>query len=217
MIYELKKMVKKILFCLKRFGFREYHHFPFDTLAPMPLGAETALQNILSDCELLEYGTVRMSDGTLLGLARDGRLIPHDTDLDFDVFGTPESMIRVLAKAHAWTLGREVVYCGDVQQLTFYDPDHLIFDFVFWYRNGKFAVNYSERGYIRVQPVEFFIDKRMAEIGQVKGWIPANLEGWLECRYGSNWSVPTGSKSDWKAECGDLIKLGAKGGWQVDA
>lgn len=208
-IFSLKGLVKRWLFRLKRFGFREYHHFPFDTNAPMPPGALAELGRILATCESFETGRIRMSDGTLLGFARDGALIPHDTDLDFDVFESPESLIRSLAKANNWTLGREMHYGGYVQQLTFYDSTNLIIDFVFWYQNGKFAINFSERGFMRVQPIEFFADNYVIDYGAVKGWVPSDLTGWLVYRYGENWNIPAKAKGDWKAECGDLIRFGS--------
>ncbi len=207
-IFSLKGLVKRWLFWLKCFGFREYHHFPFDTNAPMPPGALAELGRILEACESFETGRVRMSDGTLLGIARDGGLIQHDTDLDFDVFETPEFLIRFLAKTNNWILGREIYSGGKVQQLTFYDKTNLIIDFVFWYKNGKFAINFSERGFMRVQPIEFFLDGHIVDYGVVKGWVPLDLTGWLIYRYGENWNIPARVKGDWKAECGDLIWIG---------
>ena len=207
-VYELKGLVKKILFHLRSDGFKEYHHFPFDTYAAMPSSATDDLDRLLSILEAKKLERVRISDGTLLGLAREGALIKHDTDLDFDVIDTPEYEIRTLAEEQGWVLGREVRYNSVVQQLTYYNSSNLIIDFVFWYANGKFAVNYSERNYMRVQPLDFFIETEIQKFGGTAWRVPSDLNGWLEYRYGKSWCIPAGAKGDWKAECGDLIYIG---------
>ena len=67
-------------------GFKDYYIFPFDVSTPLNEHAEYTLKEA---CSLLESIKVNyyLCDGTILGIIRDERLIPHDNDIDVSVLG----------------------------------------------------------------------------------------------------------------------------------
>lgn len=185
----------------------EFHYFPFDINKPMPPGAAKLMDRL---CGALEDLGVhyRITDGTVLGLYRDKRYIPHDNDLDIDVLecADPAAVHRRM-RSMGMHLGRRVYRNGQLQQLAYYSDDEIIFDMAFWHREKDKVVNFEEPGYRREQPAAYF-----TELGSLH-WsgrtypVPADLEGWLAFRFGHDWRTPKRSKDDWKQECLDLVKL----------
>jgi hypothetical protein len=204
----MKLIIKKILFWISCSKFREFQHFPFDISKRMPSSAYDEMVAILSACHSLD-STFRITDGTLLGMVRDGHLIKHDNDIDFDVIASSgsESMIRNLACEKKWTIGREVFFDNKLQQLAFYDKNQLIIDFLFWYKEGGFCVNFSERNHVRIQPSNFFMNLKSEYYSSLLLRVPKKIDEWLIYRYGENWMIPDGSKGDWKLQCGDLLNF----------
>ena len=193
-------------FILNLRSFREYQFCTFDLLKPLPSNALDKL-NFLLDADVhFESLQIRVSDGTLLGLVRDGCLIKHDNDIDFDVIWSKsaEKKISKLAKLKKWTLIRKVVFHGRIQQLAYYDQDEVIFDFIFWVADERFCINFSEPGCYRVMPSAFLTNLKDKEINGVCYQIPEKIEEWLIYRYGSDWKVPQFEKGDWKLDCGDI-------------
>jgi hypothetical protein len=208
--YRVKRIIKRVIYGLKKWGFSEFHSFYFDTNRPLPNHGIDILRDIMPQIVALarEPGSViRITDGTLLGLERDGFLIPHDNDLDFDVVGVDPSILYDFARAKNWTLGRSVAFKREIQQLAFFDEDEIIYDFIFWNKNGSFYVNYSERGYVRVQKGHFLENTSFRSYHGHDFLTPSDILSWLVMRYGSDWFVPAVSKGDWKEECGDLLSL----------
>lgn len=207
----LKNTIKRNIFLAQRIlrrNYIEYHHFPFDSLKPMPLGAFERFKEViefLGKCGI----NYRVADGTALGLYRDGNFIAHDSDLDFEIldFLSKKSFIKSFQKVFGCRLGRCVFYKGDIQQVVFYGRDEIIIDFVFWTSEGKNVFNYSERGFVRKQPIKYFCKKDSFDFRGIKVPLPGNIEEFLEFRYGKDWRIPKTYKGDWKEECGDIKRL----------
>lgn len=192
-----------------------FHDFSFDIMKPLPPATSLKLKFVLDKLQP-KIKHFRISDGTLLGIYRDRKLIPHDNDLDFDVEYANQNLLKIkqLACDEAWTLGRHVKYHGITQQLTYYDEEHVIFDFIFWRSDGVFSINFSEPNKFRIMPQGFLQNLRSEyfdEIGtQVN--IPQDAADWAAYRYGRSWNVPETSKGDWTETCGDLGRA-----WWLDS
>ena len=110
-IYHLGK------FKLNFFEYKEFQYAPFDILKPLPLNSEKKLRIILNLFDKSSDLVLRLSDGSLLGLLRDGNLIKHDNDIDFDVLWSKNSVkiIENIAKDLEWGLMRKVSYKNRIQ------------------------------------------------------------------------------------------------------
>lgn len=187
-------------------GFRliEFHRFPFDI--SKPLGPE-ALGVLALGCNILQDlgENYRVTDGTALGLFRDGRFIPHDNDIDVDVLDCIRP-VKLLYKfiANGFSLGRLVISDGKVHQAVFFDVNDTLFDIVFWYSRESCIVSFSEPGYLRKQSAEYFLEKTRLKFCDIEVVLPGNMNSWLNYRYGTDWAIPKTYKGDWKAECGDI-------------
>lgn len=202
----LRRIYHFLKFTLNPRGFKEYQYCTFDLRKPLPSSALAKLNKLLESEEHFRRLDIRVSDGTLLGLARDSCLIQHDNDIDFDVIWSEraEKQIIGLAKSKKWTLIRKVVFRGRIQQLAYHDEDKVIFDFIFWVADERFCINFSEPLCYRVMPSSFLHDLIEKEINGVRYKIPRQIEDWLIYRYGSDWNVPQSEKGDWKLDCGDI-------------
>ncbi len=189
----------------------EWQYFPFDISAPLPISAIVNLNEVLANFASTEGLTIRVTDGTLLGLYRNGCLIPHDNDLDFDVFFTSEQLIdnvRKFAKEQKWRLGRASYWNKQIQQLVFYDNKHVIYDFLFWRTDDSITFkNYAELGFVRRQDRRFC---EMSDVYHVAGYtylVPKGVEEWLCLRYGPDWQTPKNSKGAWIDDCFDIERI----------
>lgn len=208
LIFLIKGRIKLFLFYLsKNAVFREYHHFPFDHNKPLP---KHAFKTMISCCAVLDIlgVTYRLTDGTILGLYRQGDFIPHDNDIDIDVLDYDQvDLIHERMKALQMKLGRKVIYKKKVQQLVYYNDDEIVFDMVFWYSDGNKIYNFSERGYQRSQEKRFFENLSQLEYCGKKHPIPSQIEEWLKIRFGSDWRIPKTYKGNWKEDCGDITLM----------
>lgn len=204
----IKKFLKKVKYRLSYFkNYREYHNFDFDIHLSNTENTYLEINKINSKL-LPKLTNARFSDGTLLGLIRDGCLIPHDNDVDIDVEYSSKNVSVILdfAKNLNWILGRKVEYFDRIQQLTFYDEHEDIYDFIFWSVDNRFCINFSEPGSYRVMPSEYLNDLKKIELIDVGLIIfaPRKTKEWARYRYGSSWDVPEGSKGTWQETCGDI-------------
>jgi phosphorylcholine metabolism protein LicD len=205
--FYIKRLIKHIIYVLKIDKFREFNSFPSNNNSPLTLNAVNDLNICCTIIESLSLN-YRLSDGTALGLFRDGGLIPHDNDIDIDIIFSPEIDENELVKSfykNGYKLARKVYYGGSLQQLAFFNKTTFdIFDMVFWYKKGDQIYNYCERNFERKQDAKYF--EKLSEIN-FKGKkypLPSQTKNWLEMRYGNDWNIPKKSKGDWKEECFDM-------------
>lgn len=207
----LKKLIKQILFkfqVVRKIQFCEFHYFPFDPLLPLSNGAYKTMSH---GCSLLDNGKVsyRLTDGTALGLYRQGEFIKHDNDIDVDVFDVTQAQVNILIRdfvKNGYIVGRIAIYEERIQQVVFYDRDNVIFDIVVWYKKQNEYINNSERGFVRSQPNKYFSDLTNWEFKGDSYHLPGHLDEWMVMRYGPDWQTPKTYKGDWKDDCFDIKK-----------
>lgn len=207
-----KNFVKSILFKFNRKAFKCVQFRCDSLLDPLPESALSSANEHLTN--LSHRGLqIRYSDGSLLGLLRDGSFIKHDNDVDFDVIFSVSTLKHIIEYAgeNSWKKIREVRYFDKCQQLTYIDSDKIIFDFIFWSGDDKKLFNFSEYPNIRIMDAHFLLDleKKLFEGHEVA--VPRKSIEWLVMRYGEGWNVPKGEKGDWKNDCGDMYYA-----WWID-
>jgi len=136
--------------------------------------------------------------GTLLGIIRDGGLLPHDDDVDLAFLCKFESPIDIglesyrmerALKSRGYTVVRhslthlEVEFFNDAGQ-----PDHYVDIFTGFFRDGLYNQPFALRG-PEVKP-EDLLPVGNREIDGVPFPEPASPEAWLSYAYGPNWRVP---------------------------
>ena len=211
LLYYIRYARKKIKFFIQRRAkkkFLLYHLFPFNTLK-VRLKDEDAyeLHNI---CEMLDKHGIRyrLTDGVALGFYREHHFIRHDTDLDFDLmdFDSLETLKEQM-KNRGYKIGREVYYDSQIQQIVFYNKNQLIVDFSIWYRKDGELRHYGEKGYVRIQELQYFENLTDYDCYGYTFKLPGHLEEWLVKRFGDDWQTPRTYKGDWKQDCFDIKPL----------
>lgn len=152
----------------------------------------------------------RISDGTLLGIVRDKKIIGHDNDFDFDVSYEPEAIDRIMSYASDknWKLGCKVMYRRKIQQLCFYDEDAFIYDFIIWHPGLRFYMNYHEPKHFRIMEKKYLGEFDLIYLDNgMKFRVPKDVQTYLVYRYGTSWNVPQTEKGDWQDDCGDLERM----------
>jgi phosphorylcholine metabolism protein LicD len=209
--YKLKYLLKKILFTFSKVfsEFSEFNSFPFNPELPL---SDNKLNTLLECVKILKENKIhfRLTDGTILGIYRDHKLIEHDNDIDVDVIAYDRNVVDNLIYEFLkkkYTIGRIVFYKNKIQQIVFFNKNKDIFDILFWWEKENVLYNYSERGFVRSQEIIYF--KNLSKINFLGEEMPApsQLEKWLELRYGKDWRIPKTSKGDWKLECFDMEKI----------
>lgn len=191
-----------------RFGFWDELHIPFNHNAPMPPGGIQVMERCCTALEELNLNYF-LTDGTLLGLIREGRFIPHDNDIDVNIIGEAEfkEIHSMFLRKLGMTLGRKTMYRRRIQQLIYYTADRIIFDMVFWKVDGDNIKNYAELGFMREQPYSFY--RKPGEIsfcGKTYP-VPFPVDEWLAMRFGADWRIPKVSKGNWMDDCFDLKRI----------
>lgn len=178
--------------------------------------SRVALANVTAEArEILSEGAMILeklgfkcwvSAGTVLGLYRDGELIPHDTDVDVEVLMTRpaksnENLIDGAFKSFEFVQVRKMHYDGNVMQLA-YIKKQVVFDIYFFYDDEVTnLVNYNDGGTYRLK--KSFVE----ELKEYKGLpFPDPIEDYLEWRYGKDWKTPTDGKGTWHDDCACLQK-----------
>ncbi|MER7796942.1 methyltransferase domain-containing protein [Microbacterium sp. NPDC096154] len=177
----------------------------WDRLGPVLEGREDDMRGRLLDSskklvELLEGADypVYIVGGTLLGVIRDGGMMPHDDDVDLaflcrednpaDIGLTSYRMERLL-RAHGYTVIRHSLAHLEI---TFFSdegaPDYYVDIFTGFFRDGEYCQPFALKG-PEVSP-EDLLPTRPRLVEGVELPEPANPEAWLEYAYGPRWMVP---------------------------
>lgn len=210
-LFYIRYCRKKIKFFLQRLAKKQYvvyHLFPFNTLK-VRLKDEDA-HELYQICEMLDVHGIRyrLTDGLALGLYREHHFIRHDNDIDFDLMDfdaldvLKEEMIQ-----RGYRVGRIVYFKEQLQQIVFYNKDHLIVDFCIWHREDGVLKHYGEEFYVRVQELKYFETLTDYECYGYTFKLPGYMEEWLVERFGDDWRIPKVYKGDWKQDCGDIHRL----------
>lgn len=186
-------------------GYFDYLYFPFDANQPLPEYSIHYLDQVISvldDLRIIYFVT----DGTILGLHRDGRLIPHDNDLDIALVDSPDllPLFKRLTRL-GWKIGRVLVRGVHVYQLIFY-KDEVVLDFCNWKKSGPHVYFKCPEvvGY-RKQSSEYYIPHSLITPDRILS-THSNLISWLEMHYGQDWNVPKSSKGDWRSDTNDIFE-----------
>ncbi len=187
-------------------GFDDFFEFPFDISQPMPSSAKDVLAEIVG---LLNKNNIEywLADGTLLGIVRDRELIPHDTDLDFYLIDTINiEFIHASLSGMGFKVGRRMKYRGRVFQLTYFNADELLIDFLFWERNnhGNFQWLAPEINGRRSQESKFYDSYNVIKWQGLEIRTFQDHLDWLEKVYGKGWKIRETKKLDWTKSIGDL-------------
>lgn len=202
--FELKFLLTKLFALLRASGksssnYLEFSYFPFNSAQPLGPGALETLSAISE--KLLEQDIPAfVSDGTLLGLVRDGRLIPHDNDLDFVVLGVGHhKIIRKIMKKKGFKLASDCRLGSLVYHMSFFNEAEHVVDFTLYEKAGKNFVSFRDSDNYFVIPEVLVGSLTWLEIGSNKVRAPQPAEDFLKLQYGSGWKTPAKQKTHWKA------------------
>ena len=179
--------------------YEDYFCFPFDVTKPMP---ECKIDIMKEGCQILKDLNIPycLADGTLLGVYRDKKLIPHDTDIDISVVlpVNVDSIIRKFTK-HGFKIGRLPVAYGQVQQVVFYKNETL-FDIIFYQKVGDKVLNFCEKDFYFMHDAHHYENYDKVEFEGFEFSIPQDVEGWLAHTYGDDWKFPKPKPANWRME-----------------
>lgn len=150
--------------------------------------------------------------GTLLGLVREGQLLPHDTDIDLGVIvddGLDVFKVRTALERFGFKLWREYYRGGQLVESSFrllgikmdinyYDVDESTARTWLFYRDPDKEYGPRERDVVQLSysPIR---DLETIIRGGVEIQIPANSEQLLAEKYGPNWRVPDPEWTYWRS------------------
>lgn len=147
--------------------------------------------------------------GTLLGLIRNGALIPHDEDLDIGILSEDynEKIIPTLSSI-GFSLLRVLGTLEHGLELTFRKNNINIDIFVFYKENnyrwhGAYWKYNTPQYMIKVKYI--FNDIIERKIGGDYFFVPENPENYLEQCYGADWRIPN-SNWHWCASAHNIIQ-----------
>lgn len=141
-----------------------------------------------------------LSAGTILGIYRDGKLIPHDTDLDV---GAQEPLDHEVTKSAFFERGFEAVAFSTFQ-LAFRKRE-VIFDIYLFEKVGENLVCEITKQGKMAKPYRLF--EKLGTL-QFEGKFyptPQPVEEYLRVRYG-DWQTPKTEKVDWMEEAHNFVK-----------
>ena len=126
--------------------------------------------------------------GTLLGLVREGDIIPHDEDIDLGFFKRDEKkVIEALDDLHG-KHGFEVIRNQFKTIYTVYKRDVFI-DLYLYERTKTEQINQGHRHFYNMLEEEAFPFKKINYRNREFNCI-AKPEAWLERFYGKDWTIP---------------------------
>ena len=180
-------------------GMSRFSRLDFDTTRPLPPSASSHLASAMS---ILDTNGVRnfVWAGTLLGLFRDGQLIPHDSDLDIAVVGEyRRRSIEKLFDKSEWRVCQRITLDGRLSQLSLRHNDGCLLDLTFFWASGSDYFSLCSPDYFLVLPAAVVGSFVSMPCGQI---VPDSLAGeqFLAYLYGPEWRVPKKTKTPWAEE-----------------
>lgn len=182
--------------------------------------ADKAMRLLHKAADILEEANIPyvLEAGTLLGIVRENRLLPWDTDMDITITRAYEKQLLAV-RSKFWKAGyrtrirkfkRDVDFFKKganrilrIQTCKFHflkefslldifikDP---VGDEYFWTVSDK-------RPVLKAVPRRFYDHRTQIEFDGCKFWVPEDYEGYLECHYG-DWRTPV---KEWKSRTSDL-------------
>lgn len=141
--------------------------------------------------------------GTLLGLHRDGRPIPHDKDVDWAV------RVRVgpvpTLRGKGWRLIRTLDWRRRPMQRAYQHATGTVVD-LYYYWEGLaegLLVNVNDVGVIAT-PAGMVTRRSQIACAGLTLPAPTSPDEYLAWRYGPTWRVPAGVKGAWADDCDAL-------------
>lgn len=171
--------------------------------------AEKALRLLHTAADILEEAGIPyvLEAGTLLGIVRENRLLPWDTDIDITITRLYENKLQAV-RSKFWKAGyrtrmrkfkrdvdffkkgtnrilriqtRKFYFLKDFSLLDIFIKDP-IDDEYYWTVAEKNPV-------LKSVPKRFYDERTQIEFNGRKYWVPKDYEGYLECHYG-DWRTP---------------------------
>lgn len=189
-------------------GYSDFYSFPFDVSTPLNEYAEQVLNE---GCSILESLNIPyyVCDGTILGIVRDNKLIPHDNDIDVAVNCDCDADNLIAAFAQkGYKVGRKVFYKGKLQQLIFYSVNYVIYDICVWQAAADgYCYHYvPEVPKGRRQSAIFFGTPEYVTFRNRRYPTHPGIREWLREHYGEDWHIPKFTKGDWRLDVKDIVK-----------
>lgn len=132
-----------------------------------------------------------LGSGTALGFARENGFIPHDTDLDFEMVGEPDSpVLEEVRRAFESKGFAQLRYMSFQRALI---KRGVIVDVYFWYQRDLELLCDTEWGRMR-QPAHLFDNLLMWDFEGRKYPMPNPPEEYCRMRYGDDWRTPKPAK-----------------------
>lgn len=157
-----------------------------------------------------------MAYGSLLGMVRDGRFLPHDNDIDYSVMinesFTWNDLEKALTKA-GMTKVRQFVYRGEITEQT-YRNHCLTVDFFkyikgenecfeyMYYRKDDYLYNSSSEFHVYKQSLCDVGNIGVMQVGELSFHAPEDPESYLASIYGRGWRIPD---PNWQPEDGGTL------------
>jgi len=165
------------------------------------LNQEVAERMLFDGASLFSEFTSWVDAGTLLGLVRDNRLIPNDTDVDFAVSlkSTEVRLIPVLEGQEVEPV-RAIFWRGLPMQNSYLVSGEIL-DFYFFYSDIDIGmlVNVSDEGVMRV-PTQFVHPTESKQWEGLTLPFPKDSSMYLQWRYGESWETPKPGKRPWNLD-----------------
>lgn len=180
-----------------------YNVIPLKNTDPLPV--------LVEGLELIDKHKLNavIGGGTLLGFYRDNGFIPHDTDVDVDLFvDIPDYQDKIIQmirdfEANGFLLIRTQTYKNDKPMQIAFIKNNVIFDIYLYYPICHDYLNLNEHGLL-FYPFNFSIEHKTFSIFNRDFIIPKDIESYLSMRYGS-WKIPTSDKKSWEKDAGSLL------------